>query len=43
MEIASEEPIPALLDGETFTLGRQVSIELVANAFQALKPVTEGD
>ncbi len=38
IEIASDEPIPALLDGETFELGRSVRIELVPRAFQALRP-----
>lgn len=37
-EISSDEPIPALLDGETFILQRTVSVELLAQAFMALRP-----
>jgi diacylglycerol kinase family enzyme len=41
VEIWSDEPIPALLDGETFTLDRRVVVELIPGAFQALRPAGE--
>lgn len=38
VEIESDQPIPAILDGETFQLGGQVHIELAPTAFYALRP-----
>jgi diacylglycerol kinase family enzyme len=37
-DIESDEPIPAILDGETFELDRHVRIELAPEAFYALRP-----
>lgn len=37
-DIESDAPIPALLDGETFELDRNVRIELAPEAFLALRP-----
>jgi diacylglycerol kinase family enzyme len=40
-EIASEAGIPALLDGERFMLPSRARVELVRNAFTALRPARE--
>lgn len=37
-DIESDEAIPALLDGESFELGRHVRIEVAPDAFRALRP-----
>lgn len=41
VDIDSDEPVPALLDGETFEMDRHVHIELAPEAFQALRPADE--
>ena len=41
VDIDSDEPVPALLDGETFELDRHVHIELAPEAFQALRPAVD--
>lgn len=38
LEITSSGPIPAILDGERFTLGRSERVTRVREAFHALKP-----
>ncbi len=38
LEITSSEPIPAILDGERFTLGRSEQVTRIEQAFFALKP-----
>lgn len=38
LEIASSRPIPAILDGERFTLTRSERVTRVRGAFYALKP-----
>lgn len=40
-DIESGGPIPALLDGETFELDRQVRVTLAPEAFHALRPAGE--
>jgi len=42
VEIASSAPIPALLDGEQFSFTSPVTVKVVAGAFRALVPRTEG-
>lgn len=42
-DITSADPIPALLDGESFELGRDVHIELAPEAFLALRPAQAAD
>ncbi|TAL36249.1 MAG: hypothetical protein EPN98_05290 [Phenylobacterium sp.] len=41
LEISSDDPIPAILDGERFTLGRCERVTQVREAFYALRPATE--
>jgi diacylglycerol kinase family enzyme len=36
--LSSSEPIPAILDGESFMLGREAKVTFVPNAFRALVP-----
>lgn len=38
LDLVGQEPIPALLDGERFTLSTKAEITLAPRAFQALKP-----
>jgi diacylglycerol kinase family enzyme len=38
VEVEAEGPIPAILDGESFELGRRVRIALAPDAFYALRP-----
>lgn len=35
-ELSSDEPIPAILDGESFMLGREATVTFVPDAFRAL-------
>lgn len=42
VDVASDEPIPVLLDGETFEMGQDVRIELAPEAFRALRPGGDG-
>lgn len=41
LEISSDDPIPAILDGERFTLGRSERVTRVRQAFNALRPASE--
>lgn len=41
LDIASDDPIPAILDGERFTLGRSARVTRVKRAFYALRPAPE--
>ncbi|WP_395442839.1 hypothetical protein [Caulobacter sp. UC70_42] len=43
LEISSDDPIPAILDGERFTLGRAECVTRVRQAFYALRPATEAE
>lgn len=43
LEITSSDPIPAILDGEQFTLGRSEQVTRVREAFYALRPARTGD
>ncbi|MDP3660299.1 diacylglycerol kinase family protein [Phenylobacterium sp.] len=44
IEMSCDRSIPALLDGERFTLGHTASVSFVPDAFEALRPrETEGD
>ena len=38
MQRRADRPIPALLDGETFQMTRQVEVHLVKAALQAMRP-----
>jgi hypothetical protein len=38
VEVSSDDPIPAVLDGETVELGRSAVVEFVPTAFKALVP-----
>lgn len=41
LEINSDDPIPAILDGERFTLGRSERVTRVRDAFYALRPAAK--
>lgn len=43
VEINSDDPIPAILDGERFTLGRSERVTRVRQAFYALRPAAEAN
>ena len=43
LEISSDDAIPAILDGERFTLGRSERVIRVRQAFCALRPAAESD
>lgn len=38
VDVQSDEPIPAILDGETVQLGNNVMVQFVPTAFKALVP-----
>jgi diacylglycerol kinase family enzyme len=41
IDISSEQAIPALVDGEPFTLGELVHVDVVLDAFKALRPAAK--
>ena len=43
IDISSDQPIPALLDGEPFTLGDRAHVDVVLSAFKALRPARKDD
>ncbi len=43
IDISSDQSIPALLDGEPFTLGPLVHVDVVLGAFKALRPARMDD
>lgn len=43
LEISSDKPIPAILDGERFTLGHSERVTRVRQAFCALRPAADPD
>lgn len=41
LDLTSEDPIPAILDGERFTLGRSERVTRLSKAFYALRPTQD--